>query len=90
MLLSTLFSIVSILLSIVSIFLLAWTFTALCSSIKVSTNLLRFKIACSTGEVNCGSCGGCGVGAHCEYVGGAYCGGFGPYKRFKWFPQLGL
>ena len=43
--------------STVSILWLAWVFTALCSSIKLTTTLLKFVIACSTGDEDGGGCG---------------------------------
>ena len=51
-----------------SISLLAWTLAALYSSL---TCLLKFRMACSTGEINGGGCCGSGVEVKCGETGGA-------------------
>ena len=65
---------------------------AFCSSTKFPTTLLRFRIACSTGD---GDGGGCGWDEDpycccCCVAGGTYAGGFGFQERLGWFLQLGL
>ena len=65
---------------------------AFCSSTKFPTTLLRFGIACSTGDEDGGGCGWdedpyC---CYCSAAAGAYAGGFGFQERLGWFLQLGL
>ena len=39
-------------------FLLNWALNSFCSTTASPTSLVRSKMACSTGEINCGGCGG--------------------------------
>ena len=50
--------------------LISWTVHALCSSMKLSTSLLKFRMACSTGD-GVGGCGGYGVEVKCGETRGA-------------------
>ena len=54
---------------------------AFCSSTKLPTTLLKFRMACSIGEVDCG-CDGLEVEVYCGGARGAYYGGFGFHERF--------
>ena len=76
--------------STVSILWLAWAFIALCSSTKLPTTLLKFMIACSTGDEDGGGCGWDEDPYCCCAAGGTYGGGFSFQERLGWFLQLGL
>ena len=39
-------------------FLLNWALNFFCLTTTSPTSLVRFRMACSTGEINCGGCGG--------------------------------
>ena len=76
--------------STVSILWLACVFTNFYSSTKFPTTLLKFMIACSTGDDDGGGCGWDEEPYCCCVAGGTYGGGFGFYERLGWFLQLGL
>ena len=71
--------------STVSILWLVWAFTALCSSTKLPTTLLKFMTACSTGDEDGGGCGWDEDPYCCCAAGGTYGKGFGFQERIGWF-----